>query len=154
MQNGKQIRGIYSKLAKYKTKEKNSKIPKLDSFSLYGISILELGSRLVGHNRGLYIGRLSQKLGLHPLFPLQNLKGPGDNFIYQHIFLSYYVIYTIVMFWAGCFRNQVSPYIPLSAKPQGVGGQDWNQWTDVSNYNMLFSVPTNISVNTRVSDYI
>ena len=59
MQNGKQIRGIYSKLAKYKTKEKNSKIPKLDSFSLYGISILELGSRLVGHNRGLYIGRLS-----------------------------------------------------------------------------------------------
>ena len=43
---------------------------------------------------------------------------------------------------------------PLSAKPQGVGGQDWNQWTDVSNYNMLFSVPTNISVNTRVSDYI
>ena len=46
-----------------------------------GISILESGSsRLVGHNRGLYIGRLPWKLGL-PLTssPLQNLKGPGDK---------------------------------------------------------------------------
>ena len=63
-----------------------------------------------------------------------------------------------------CFGRAASetrfpPNIPLS---QGVGGQDWNQWTDVSIYNMLkdccvhllFSLLKNISVNTGVSDYI
>ena len=49
------------------------------------------------------------------------------------------ILYDILSLYFGraASETRFPPNIPLSAKPQGVGGQDWNQWTDGSIYNML-----------------